>query len=133
MFRVKAEDMPEIEKWVNAHPSENYLGVKTQSIMMEFCDKRINKAYALKKFCEIHDIKLSEVVAFGDTSNDNEMLQAAGLGVCLKNGSEDTKAIADASLTPRRTRAACQTPSDHAARCISRNDFSFSTGKSSLR
>ena len=96
MFRVKAEDMPEIEKWVNAHPSENYLGVKTQSIMMEFCDKRINKAYALKKFCEIHDIKLSEVVAFGDTSNDNEMLQAAGLGVCLKNGSEDTKAIADA-------------------------------------
>lgn len=96
MFRVKAEDMPEIEKWVNAHPSENYLGVKTQSIMMEFCDKRINKAYALKKFCEIHDIKLSEVVAFGDTNNDNEMLQAAGLGVCLKNGSEDTKAIADA-------------------------------------
>lgn len=96
MFRVKAEDMPEIEKWVSEHPSENYAGFKTQSIMMEFCDSRINKAYAMEKFCEKHNIKMSEVVAFGDTSNDNEMLVAAGLGVCLKNGSDDTKAIADA-------------------------------------
>lgn len=95
MFRVKEKDMPEIEKWVKENPSENYAGFKTQSIIMEFADTRINKAYAMEKFCEMHNIKLSEVVAFGDTSNDNEMLMAAGVGVCLKNGSDDTKKIAD--------------------------------------
>ena len=38
---------------------------------------------------------LDEIIAFGDTSNDNEMLEVAGLGVCMMNGSDDTKAIAD--------------------------------------
>lgn len=95
MFRVKEEDMEDIEKWVKEHPNKNFAGFKTQSIIMEFADSRINKAYALKKFCEKHNILLDEVVAFGDTTNDNEMLKAAGLGVCLLNGSDDTKAIAD--------------------------------------
>ncbi len=40
-------------------------------------------------------INTNDVIAFGDTSNDNEMLKAAGWGVCMKNGSNDTKAIAD--------------------------------------
>ena len=99
MFRVNADDMPEIEEWLKAHPNPNYTGFKTQSIMMEFADYRINKAYALKKFCELHDIKLDEVVAFGDTTNDNEMLKCAGLGVCLLNGSDDTKQVADVITT----------------------------------
>ena len=95
MFRVNPDDMPKIEKWVNEHPSDNYVGFKTQPIMMEFSDSRINKAYALKKFCELHDISLEEVFAFGDTTNDNEMLKCAGTGVCILNGSADTKEIAD--------------------------------------
>lgn len=39
---------------------------------------------------------LDKVVAFGDTTNDNTMLEINGYGVCLQNGSEITKAIADA-------------------------------------
>ena len=34
-------------------------------------------------------------MAFGDTTNDNEMLKMAGWSVCLKQGSDDTKACAD--------------------------------------
>lgn len=95
MFRVEESIMPEVEKWINEHPSSNYVGFKTQPILVEFCDSRINKGYALEKFCELHHMSLDEVVAFGDTTNDNAMLQIAGLGVCMHNGSEDTKAIAD--------------------------------------
>jgi hydroxymethylpyrimidine pyrophosphatase-like HAD family hydrolase len=36
-----------------------------------------------------------EILAFGDTTNDNSMLEEAGWGVCLCNGSDDTKACAD--------------------------------------
>lgn len=96
MFRVKADVMPEIEDYLTKHPSPYYKGFKTQPTLMEFADRRISKAYALKQFCEMNQISLNEVVAFGDTTNDNEMIKCAGLGVCMCNGSDDTKAIADA-------------------------------------
>lgn len=95
MFRVTEEQMPEVEQWVKENPSEHYTGFKTQPDLFEFCNKNVSKAIGLEKFCDIHGIDLDEVIAFGDTTNDNEMLIAAGLGVCMKNGSEDTKAIAD--------------------------------------
>jgi hydroxymethylpyrimidine pyrophosphatase-like HAD family hydrolase len=34
-------------------------------------------------------------VAFGDSSNDLEMLRDAGLGVCMQNGRDDVKAVAN--------------------------------------
>lgn len=95
MFRVNEEDMPKIEEHVNAHPSPYFKGFKTQPSMMEFANKNASKGYALEQFCKLHSIDLSDCIAFGDTTNDNEMLQVAGMGVCMANGSADTKAIAD--------------------------------------
>ena len=94
MFRVTLEDMPKIEAFIKAHPSPNYNGFKTQATLLEFADRRINKSYALKKLCLMHDFTLDNVLSFGDTSNDNEMLAVSGLGVCMCNGSADTKQCA---------------------------------------
>lgn len=95
MFRVEEAVMPKVEAYFAAHPNEYYAGFKTQPTLFEFCDKRINKGYALEQFCQMNDMSLEEIIAFGDTSNDNEMLQVAGYGVCMLNGSDDTKAVAD--------------------------------------
>lgn len=95
MFRVNEEDMPRIEKHVNEHPSVYFKGFKTQPTMMEFANKNASKGYALVEYCKMHDIDLQDVYAFGDTTNDNEMLEVAGVGICMANGSDDTKAIAD--------------------------------------
>lgn len=95
MFRVKEEEMPAIEAYFEAHPSEHYRAFKTQSTLLEFSDARVSKGYTLERFCEFHQLKLDEVIAFGDTSNDNDLLKASGWGVCMQNGSDDTKAIAD--------------------------------------
>lgn len=95
MFRVKEEIMPEIELFLENHESKYYKGFKTQTTLMEFADRRISKAYALQQFCTMNNISLDEVISFGDTTNDNEMLKVSGLGVCMMNGSDDTKAIAD--------------------------------------
>ncbi|MBE6123614.1 MAG: HAD-IIB family hydrolase [Erysipelotrichaceae bacterium] len=97
LFRLKSADqMSYAEKYAAEHKSERYAAFKTQPTMLEFQDSRVNKGIALKYFCDMHHIDLSEVIAFGDMTNDNELLQTAGYGVCLKNGSDDTKAIADA-------------------------------------
>ena len=53
------------------------------------------KDKALAALCELVGLDISETVAFGDGSNDAGMLKAAGLGVCMENGCEDTKAAAD--------------------------------------
>ena len=95
MYRVKEDIVDEIEQYLNEHPSPYYKGFKTQPTLIEFADQRVSKAYALKKFCECNRITPEEVVAFGDTTNDNDMLAYSGLGVCMINGSDDTKAIAD--------------------------------------
>lgn len=93
---MKEEDMPKAEAWVKEHPNPYYHGFKTQSTLLEFCDKRINKGYGLQKICELNDLDIKDVMAFGDTSNDNDMLKVAGCGVCMINGTDDTKACANA-------------------------------------
>ena len=47
------------------------------------------------KFIEKYDLKTENSIAFGDGNNDREMLQYAGIGVALNNGSEGIKAAAD--------------------------------------
>ena len=95
MFRTTEENMLKAEAFFASRSNDPYRAFKTQSTLMEFSDRRVSKAYTLQKFCEMHDISMKEVIAFGDTSNDNDMLEASGIGVCLSNGSDDTKAIAD--------------------------------------
>lgn len=95
MYRMKAELMPEVEAWLAKHPSDLFDTFKTQDTLMEFCPKNCTKWYGVEQFCKLHGIKGEEVVAFGDTTNDNAMIEKAGLGVCLLNGSDDTKALAD--------------------------------------
>lgn len=95
LFRISEDLMPEVEAYANAHPSEYYACFKTQSTMLEFADRRVAKGYALKEYCEANGLKPENVIAFGDMNNDDSMLIYSGLGVCLLNGGEATKAIAD--------------------------------------
>lgn len=95
MFRMSEEQVAKAELYFEHVPSLNYKAFKTQPTLLEFADCRVSKGYALRKLCEMNNFSLSQVVAFGDTSNDNDMLLYSGLGVCMINGSEDTKAIAD--------------------------------------
>lgn len=91
IFRMEPEQMAECEAFAKKHPSPYWNVFKSGPWNLEFSDSRINKAYPLHIISERCKIALDEMIAFGDTSNDNEMLQAVGWGVCMKNGTEDTK------------------------------------------
>ena len=69
--------------------------IRTSPGAMEFVPAAANKFYALKIYCDRYDIPMEETAAFGDTTNDNEMIAGAGLGVCMANGTDDTMALAD--------------------------------------
>ena len=95
MFRSDEPTVKEYEKkLVDFLKDKDYVGFKTQPNLLEFSHKDSNKGYALRKYCELHNIDLDDCYAFGDTTNDNEMLKTCH-GVCLLNGSDDTKACAE--------------------------------------
>ncbi len=94
-FRVKAEDMPAIEKRVAEFPSDDFIGFKTENTMYEFGNKNASKGKAMELFCERHHLDLKNVYTFGDMTNDISMLLSAGVGVCMLNGSDDAKAASD--------------------------------------
>lgn len=53
------------------------------------------KGQALKALCSALDIDLGDVLAFGDGSNDLDMLRTAGIGVAMGNAVEEVKAAAN--------------------------------------
>jgi Cof subfamily protein (haloacid dehalogenase superfamily) len=54
-----------------------------------------NKGKALKHVADYLGFDRQSIIAFGDAHNDIDMLQFAGLGVAMKNASEDLKLHAD--------------------------------------
>lgn len=62
----------------------------------EFQDPHVNKGVALSKYAEHQNIPLSEVMAFGDQDNDIGLIDTAGWGVCMLNGCDESKAVAQA-------------------------------------
>jgi Cof subfamily protein (haloacid dehalogenase superfamily) len=53
------------------------------------------KSVGIQQFLDANGLERSEVMAFGDGENDVEMLEFAGIGVAMGNGSEAAKAAAD--------------------------------------
>jgi 5-amino-6-(5-phospho-D-ribitylamino)uracil phosphatase len=55
----------------------------------------VNKATGIKDVCKLLGIKMSQVVAVGDSLNDLAVIQQAGLGVAMGNAQETVKQEAD--------------------------------------
>lgn len=61
----------------------------------EVSDWGINKGMALEYVCRYLDVEPADCIAFGDSMNDAEILQAAGIGVAMANSEAGVKEIAD--------------------------------------
>lgn len=68
-----------------------FAGKSGADVIME----NISKAEGLKTLCRYFDIPLSSTVAFGDSLNDVEIIQAAGLGIAMGNAVAEVKEAAD--------------------------------------
>lgn len=60
----------------------------------EYMPAAVNKSTALAQLAASLGFTLDECVAFGDSSNDFEMLRDAGMGVAMANAREEVKAVA---------------------------------------
>ncbi len=92
LFRTDVKYDPEIRERFLEKYSENYQIISTYPGTLEIMKKGFNKGTGIQKYAEWNGIPMENIISFGDNENDNEMLKATGWSVCLKDGSEASKA-----------------------------------------
>ena len=95
LFRFDEKRTDEVAEFAKTVDCDEYHGIMTSPGIIEFMDPRVNKGMALHKYSQRSGIPIGEIMAFGDMDNDKEMLKEAGWGVCLENGSDISKSMAD--------------------------------------
>ncbi len=61
----------------------------------EVVNRKFDKGKAVEQVCHVLNVPLQNSVAIGDSMNDREMLETAGLSICMSNGSECLKKLVD--------------------------------------
>lgn len=95
ILRSLPEEQPAVDKIAKSLQIPGVIGFPTSDVLYEFVDPAVNKGEGLEKVCQHFGLSLDHVVAFGDESNDLEMLKKAGVGVAMKNATPPVKAIAN--------------------------------------
>src|SRR5947208_1537207 len=68
---------------------------QTSSQLLELLHPEVSKGAALRRIAHMLGVARDEVIAFGDSHNDLDMLEFAGVGVAMGNASAEVKALAD--------------------------------------
>ena len=55
----------------------------------------VNKWTAVKSIAEENSVRLDNIISFGDSNTDIELLKNSGIGICMNNGVNAAKAVAD--------------------------------------
>lgn len=66
----------------------------------EVVNRKFDKGKAIRRVCDYLHIPIGNSVAIGDSMNDLEMMEAVGFGICMENGSEALKKMADDICPP---------------------------------
>lgn len=79
-----------IQKAIDKHESINlrFWSGKWYHISEIYFDS-INKGKALEKIAQYYNIDRNHIIAFGDATNDIELLSFAGIGIAMKNSEEE--------------------------------------------
>ncbi|GAB6109839.1 Cof-type HAD-IIB family hydrolase [Fusibacter bizertensis] len=92
-FFANIDKMKQVERHLREHVS--FETVVTSSRVIEVTPKGINKAYGVNQLIQYLGIEAKDVIAFGDSENDLEMLKFAGCGVAMGNATELVKSHAN--------------------------------------
>ena len=96
----KLREISEIDVSPVPHISTKRLEINGEKTTIEYsyadiCLKGANKWNAIKELAFKLGIEEEEIIAIGDNINDLKMIENAGLGVAMENGSPHVKALAD--------------------------------------
>lgn len=91
MYIGEPESLKPVEERIRPLLSDRCYIAYSKPTFLEIMDKSASKSNALSYLCKQYGIDQSEVLAFGDGLNDEDMLAFAGHGVVMKNGYDSLK------------------------------------------
>ena len=83
----------EIEDALNDFKYIDQLEIYDSGFALHITDKRVNKGTSLKYLCERNGINMANVMAIGDSENDEDFLREVGYKIAVGNAEEKLKQI----------------------------------------
>lgn len=96
VFHCHPKDMEKVKKRYQSVQDPSLVGYPSAPELFDIMHAGVDKGNALKWILRQYHIPWQAVLAFGDAENDQPLLKEAGHGVCMKNGTQSTKDMADA-------------------------------------
>lgn len=90
----KAERIKGIQETLQKESFNEVTFCTSKPEFLEFMDSGVSKAAAMEFLGKLFGIKREEMIAIGDGDNDLLMIEYAGLGISMENGSEKVKKAA---------------------------------------
>ena len=101
---VEEAAVAEHARLINQHFAGRLSAVASGYGAIDILQDGMHKAWGLQQLMAKWQIQSSEIMAFGDSENDIEMLELAGISYAMENGDERVKEVAD-HLAPANTEA----------------------------
>lgn len=95
LFACHPEKISEPSNKIYDKFSDKFALVKSTPYYYEVMPKGVSKGESLIEIAKYYDIPMDDVIAFGDEDNDLSMIEAAGVGVVMANGSKAMLKAAD--------------------------------------
>lgn len=92
LYLYKKEKSPKVRERLG---EDNFEIAQLSEDYFEISKKGVNKSFAIRNLAEHLNISTEEVIAFGDSENDREMLKLVGKGVAMWNAPKIIRDIAD--------------------------------------
>ncbi|MFD2114456.1 Cof-type HAD-IIB family hydrolase [Paenibacillus yanchengensis] len=89
------QDLDQIAKDLHQLTGQELNITKSKSSFLEITHPKGTKGHALQFLAEHIGCTMEETIAIGDSWNDHDMIELAGLGVAMGNATPQLKAIAD--------------------------------------
>ena len=90
----KKDGLLKMQEWIRGNMPQMDCFFSCEQLL-EVVPRGMNKGEAVKMLCKLLNVEIENAVACGDAANDLAMLKAAGIGVAMRNGTDEVKAVAD--------------------------------------
>lgn len=89
----KTLKLEELEESLRDFKYRNELEIYDSGFALHVTDKRVNKGTSLRYLCERNGINMENVMAIGDSQNDEDFLKEAGHKIAVGNAEDKLKQI----------------------------------------
>ncbi len=93
-FKLDKQGAKQLAQKIRHNFNKDVDVVIANEVYVDINPRHVNKFTGLENWCKAMNYSPQEIIAFGDSGNDLEMLKYVGYGICMANGTVEAKKAA---------------------------------------